>query len=33
MLLEEIAELELAGVSQEKIREIIAGMIADLMED
>jgi hypothetical protein len=33
MLLEEIAELELAGVSQEEIRQIIAGMIADLMED
>lgn len=33
MLLEEIAELELAGVPQEEIRQIIAGMIADLMED
>jgi hypothetical protein len=33
MLLNEIAELELAGVSQEEIREIIAGMIVDLLED
>ena len=33
MLLEEIAELELAGVSQEEIHQIIEGMIADLMED
>jgi hypothetical protein len=33
MLLKEIELLELAGVSEEEIRQIIAGMIADLMED
>lgn len=33
MLLKEIELLELAGVSEEEIRHIIAGMIADLMED
>jgi hypothetical protein len=33
MLLEEIEILENAGVSEEEIRQIIAGMIADLMED
>ena len=33
MLLEEIEMLELEGVSEEEIRQIIAGMIADLMED
>lgn len=33
MLLQEIEALELAGVSQEEIQQIIAGMIADLMED
>lgn len=33
MLLEEIDEMEKSGMSEDEIREVIAGMIADLMED